>query len=107
MAMQRFKNGNIHFRLDDWDNVSDYESDVVNFINLHDDLNLIGDEFCISNYEMGFMLYDWYSDRFYIISFSDCERFMQGKTVITYPINYSNEERKEINELYDCVLPTE
>lgn len=107
MAMKRFKNGNIHFKLDEWDFINENESDVINFIQLHEELLLIGDEFCISNYEMGFLLYDWYSDSFYIISFTDCETFMQGKTVIAYPRNFSADERKEMNSLYDCDLPIE
>ena len=76
--IKQFKNGNLSIRFpveyrDELKRgvISDIE--VISW--LLDELNcyFIGDEFCLSNYAMGAMIYNCHSDLIYIINFNDID----------------------------------
>lgn len=45
------------------------------------DFVIASDDYCVSNYEMAFDLYDCYTGRLYRVTFTDCEDYMNGKVV--------------------------
>lgn len=46
------------------------------------DTTFIGEEYCLSNYEMGCTLYNCNRDKVYILNFSELDRLSEGKTII-------------------------
>jgi hypothetical protein len=62
------------------------------------DCYLIGEEFCLSNYDMGAQIYNAYSDKVYIISFGDINaRLMEGYTLKLYASNPTEDDLEKIN----------
>ena len=59
------------------------------------DCYFIGEEFCLGNYAMGAMIYNFYSDLVYIINFNDIEETLaSGRGVRLYarkPTTYDRE----------------
>lgn len=70
--------------------------DVISWM----DTNIIGEEFCISNYEMGLMLYNDYSDKCYIVSFTDLERIKAGEKVTLSAYDPGEDDREAIEREY-------
>ena len=64
------------------------------------DTDIIGEEFCLSNYEMGIMLYNGYSDKCYIVTFTDLERIKAGEKVTLSAYEPSEDDRKAIANNY-------
>jgi len=64
------------------------------------DTNIIGEEFCLSNYDMGIMLYNCYSDKCYIVSFSDLEKIKAGEKVTLYAYDPDEDDRETIEREY-------
>ena len=71
-------------------------SDVISWM----DTNIIGEEFCLSNYEMGIMLYNDYSDKCYIVSFSDLEKIKAGEKVTLSAYDPDDDDREAIEKEY-------
>jgi len=71
-------------------------SDVISWM----DTNIIGEEFCLSNYEMGIMLYNDYSDKCYIVSFTDLERIKAGEKVTLSAYDPDDDDREAIEKEY-------
>ena len=102
-SIKEFKNGNINIKFNINDVYKD-ESDIVNLLWLVDDKDIynIGDEYCLSNYDMGCTLYNIRLDKVYILSFSqlaDC--FKTGKTLKLYAHKPDSYDREEINNFLD------
>ena len=106
MAAKNFKNGNIHVRFEReeveylknriGDDIMILGSELQNV-----DAVLVGDEFCISNYEMGAMIYSFYSDLVYIINFNDVDNILRkGKTLILYGREPDEDDREDIKREY-------
>jgi len=71
-------------------------SDVIGWL----DTNIIGEEFCLSNYDMGIMLYNCYSDKCYIVSFSDLEKIKAGEKVTLCAYDPDDDDREAIEREY-------
>lgn len=103
-TVKQFNNGNINVKFD-LNGVYKDESDIVNLLWLFDSIDTynIGDEFCLSNYDMGCMLYDCYSDLVFIVSFTELQNaFKTGKTLKLYARKPDNYDREAINaEFYN------
>ena len=59
-------------------------------------VDIIGDEFCLSNYEMGIQLYSGYSDKCYIVSYTDLERIKAGEKVVLSAYEPDEDDREAI-----------
>ena len=102
-SIKEFNNGNINVKFD-LQGVYKNESDVVNLLWLLDDFDTynIGDEYCLSNYDMGLTLYNLYSDKCYIVSFTELSgRFQNGKTLRLYAHDPDEWERDEIKKHFE------
>ena len=64
------------------------------------DTDIIGDEFCLSNYEMGIQLYNGYSDKCYIVTFTDLERIKTGEEVTLTAYDPDEDDRVAIANNY-------
>jgi hypothetical protein len=64
------------------------------------DTNIIGEEFCLSNFEMGIMLYNGYSDKCYIVSFTDLEKIKAGEKVVLSAYDPDDDDREAIEREY-------
>ena len=59
----------------------------------------LDDEFCLSNYAMGAMIYNCYSDLVYIINFNDIEEILAaGRWLRLYAKTPDTDDREIINE---------
>lgn len=73
--------------------------EVINWVLDELDCYFIGEEFCISNYSMGAMIYNCYSDLVYIIDFSDIENVLAaGRWLRLYARKPDETDRQVINE---------
>lgn len=104
------KNDNI-IELDNNDLVIQYDNDTIQegqkdemltFMDVISwmDTDIIGDEFCISNYEMGLFLYNSWSDKCYIVSFTDLERIKAGEKVTLSAYEPGEDDRVAIDNNY-------
>lgn len=100
--IKRFKNGNMncHCDLSSYDN---RESDLINLLwELEDkDCSILGEEFCLSNYEMGLFVYSWYTDCKYLIRYGDLEEWKAGKTLKLYALPMEPEDREILDREYN------
>jgi hypothetical protein len=64
------------------------------------DTNIIGEEFCLSNFDMGIMLYNCYSDKCYIVSFTDLEKIKAGEKVVLSAYDPDEDDREAIEREY-------
>ena len=71
-------------------------SDVIGWL----DTNIIGEEFYLSNWDMGIMLYNCYSDKCYIVSFTDLERIKAGGKVTLHAYDPDEDDREAIKREY-------
>lgn len=102
--IKEFKNGNINVTFsrdainkifENGGHLSDIE--ILSWLLDSIDCDFIGDEFCLSNFDMGTMIYNCYSDLIYIISFSDIDNILkQGKTLKLYAKTPDDDDREEI-----------
>lgn len=61
------------------------------------DCYFVGDEFCFSNYTMGAMIYNCYSDLVYLIDFSDIEKILNpGRWLRLYARKPTTDDREII-----------
>lgn len=101
MLVKRFKNGNFNVKMEGAD--FNRESTLVNLIwALQDyDCNLFGDEYCISNYEMGLDMYCYYTDMIVSIQYRVLEDLENGKTIKLYAHKMDEYEKEEYNRLVE------
>ena len=62
------------------------------------DCYFVGDEFCLSNYAMGAMIYNCYSDLVYIIDFNDIEETLAAGRWLRLYARKPDENDREIIE---------
>lgn len=99
MTTKRYKNGNMTFRFEadeltnDKDLFSTFVSSVCDL-----DCQIWGDEFCISNYEMGMCFYSYYTDMKYIVPFGLFEELKNGKMIILLGENLDEYDRESLKE---------
>lgn len=104
------KNDNI-MELDNNDLVIQYDADTIKeaekdeMLTFSDvlfwmDTDIIGDAFCLSNYEMGIMLYNGYSDKYYTCSYTDLERITAGEKVTISAYEPREDDREAIKKEY-------
>lgn len=103
-SVREYKNHNLHIRFspeaiekikaDVWTDM-----EVISWILDGVDTDFIGDEYCLSNFDMGAMLYNRYSDRTYVISFADINtKLHAGKELILYASVPSEDDREAIRQ---------
>lgn len=61
---------------------SQRESLLVLLIWAMDDCQLMGDEYCLSNFDMAVDLYDYYTGKIIRLPYSEVDRLQQGETVV-------------------------
>ena len=102
-TIKEFSNGNINIKFDP-SGVYKNESDIINLLWLVDSCDIydIGEQYCLSNYDLGLTLYNLHSDKCYILSFTElAEKFNNGKTLKLYAHTPDNYEREEINARFE------
>ena len=103
--IKEFENGNINIKLsaDTIANINAGKySDIEVLSWLLDDLDCyyIGEEFCLSNFDMGISIYNCYSDLVYILAFSDIiNKLMKNKTLKLYAATPTADDRLLIDEI--------
>jgi hypothetical protein len=95
-----YKNGNITIKYDA-DAIAESErdellvlSDILSWI----DCNFIGETYCLSNYETGHTIYNYYSDLVYIFPWSALADLRNGKTVRLYARKPDETDREILAE---------
>lgn len=102
MIVKEFNNNNIHIKftpdaITDIANNRISDIEAISFGLEMSDTGFIGEEFCLSNFDCGATLYNAYSDKCYILAFSDIARkLLAGKTLILYAHTPDDEEREEL-----------
>lgn len=101
---KEFNNGNINIKLNR-DTLAEIAtgrtSDIENISWLLESIDtyFIGEEFCLSNCDMGAELYNCRIDRVYIISFTDIENVLKsGKTLKLYASIPTDTDRETLSE---------
>ena len=97
---KEYKNGNITIRFDK-DAIQEMKKDEILFLSdalYWLDCYFIGETFCISNFETGHSIYNYYSDLLYIFQWREMENLMQGKTVRLYGYKPSKDDREWIDQ---------
>ena len=101
MTTERFKNGNMTFKAEP-DELKKPEQIFDSFLNSAIDLDCLiwGDEFCISNFEMGMCLYSFYTDLKYIVPFSLIEELKDGKKIRLQGAKLDKQDREDLEEYF-------
>ena len=99
---QQFKNGNLNIRFSP-DEIADIKAGKYSQIEQLSwklekfDTSFIGEQYCLSNYTMGCTLYSCYSDKVFILDFSDLDNvLMMGGTLKLYATTPTPEDREII-----------
>ena len=100
----RFRNGNMNIRFTS-DEIKQIESgrvsdiEVLSWVLEELDCEFLGDEFCLSNYEMGCLIYSYYFDKVYLLRFTDIEEvLLKGKSLKLYGKDPDEDEREMIDK---------
>lgn len=103
--IKEFENGNINIKLS-VDAIADINAgkysdiEVISWLLNDLDCYFIGEEFCLSNFDMGVSIYNYYSDLVYILAFSDIiNKLMQNKTLKLYAATPTADDRALIDEI--------
>ena len=99
----QFENGNINVKFD-LSGIYKNESDVINLLWLLEslDIDFIGEQYCLSNYDMGITLYSYYTDQCFVVSFSELAAcFESGKTMKLYAHTPDEYDREEIEKRFE------
>lgn len=99
----RFKNGNVNVK---WfkENIEDCKAGKFSDIELLSysleavDCYIIGEQFCLSNYAMGCLIYNAYMDCIYILNFNDLSILLEGKTLKLYANFNIDSDTRELIE---------
>lgn len=106
--IKRFKNGNMHIHLTK-DTIEDIKADKhetplirILWMLEDEDCSLIGEQFCLSNYDMGVRLYSWYYGKCYTLAMgADVEDIMEGRTVILKAETPNEYDMEDLRREYD------
>lgn len=102
--IKEFKNGNLSIRFTKLDALNieighTSAIEVLTWLLEELDCSIIGDEFCLSNYDMGIMIYNRYSDLVYIMSLNEADKkFTEGKWLRLYGQKPTEDDRVLIDE---------
>lgn len=101
MITKRYKNGNMTFKAGK-EELEKSERIFDEFLSSASDLDCLiwGDEFCISNYEMGMCLYSFYTDMKYIVPFSLIDGLKEGKTIRLYGAKLDEQDREDLEKYF-------
>lgn len=73
--------------------------EVISWVLDELDCYFVGEQFCLSNYAMGAMIYNCYSDLVYIINLNDIEKVLsRGRWLRLYARKPDENDREIINE---------
>lgn len=104
-TIKEFKNGNVNITFSDdvirkakQENSETLEPLIWLLDSL--DISIIGEEFCLSNFDMGCKLYNANANKCYILAFSDIDKLTEGKTLKLYPFEPSEDDRQQIESDY-------
>ena len=92
----QFKNGNINLRIPKED-LDDFKKDQVCYLSellSWNNCDFIGETYCLSNFETGHTIYNYYMDCCYIFPWRELETLAEGKMVKLYarvPEEYERE----------------
>ena len=100
----RFRNGNMNIRFTS-DEIAAVKSgrysdiEVLSWILSELDCEFLGDEFCLSNYEMGCTIYSYYFDKAYLLRFTDIENvLMKGNALKLYAREPDENDREQLKK---------
>lgn len=103
-TIKEFNNGNLSIKFDlDYikENPRVSQIELVSWLLDSLDSYIIGEEFCLSNYDMGCQVYNCYSDLVYIMSFTELDKaYYNGSTLKLYARTPDTDDRETINEFY-------
>lgn len=101
--IKEFNNGNINLKfypdsIETMNGAGGYDQiEALSWLLDSLDCYLVGEGFCLSNFDMGVLIYNAYIDKCYILSFADVdEKMMQGQTLKLYAFEPSEDDREEI-----------
>ena len=102
MLVKRFKNGNFNVKLEKNEELK--EGTLIHLIwALNDyDCSLFGEEYCISNYEMGVDMYCYYNDMVVTIPYHVLDELEAGKTIKLYAHKMNEYDKELYNELVEA-----
>ena len=69
------------------------------------DFVIASEDYCVSNFEMAFDLYDFYTGRLYRVTFTDCEKYMNGELVTLYGHIPDADEQQRLMEFDRDTFP--
>ena len=101
--IKEFNNHNINLNLSN-DSINDIKTgkfsdiEILSFLLENLDSYFVGENQCISNYEMGILIYNYHSDVCYFLNFSDIDKYlMLGKTLKLYAYKPDKDTRDYID----------
>lgn len=97
---KEFSNGNINIKPDQ-DLIKKLAKDprlTISEVLDAIDCYFFGESFCLSNYEMGHMIYNFYSDVTYIFSWRYLDELSKGKTVKLYARKVDDYDRETLRK---------
>ena len=103
MKVKRYKNGNITIqRITPMKELSLEEQNLLVAIAWHvPDMDLLGEQGCVGNYDMCQYFYNYYTDKKYMVLLSEQEKFEQGKSIKLYALDMEDDDRVwlELNQI--------
>ena len=94
MKVRRYKNGNITIQREKGEKLVD-DANLIIAIAWHvPDMDLFGEPGCAGNYDMYQCFYNFYTDKKYMVLYSQQEDFEQGKVVRLYAEDLDEEDRE-------------
>ena len=99
-CVKEFDNHNLNIKFDEMALELAEHDDVMALAEVLEqaDCYLIGESFCLSNWAMGHLIYNFYSDMCYIFNWADLDDLKAGRTIKIYAHIPDDDERKEIEE---------
>ena len=99
MTVRRYKNGNFTIQKEKDEKLSVEEQNLWIAIYYHcSDMDLLGEPRCASNYDMYQCFYNYYTDKKYVVLYSQQEDFEQGKTIRLYAQDMDEDDRALLEE---------
>ena len=94
MKIRRYKNGNITIQREKGEKLVD-DANLIIAIAWHvSDMDLFGEPGCAGNFDMYQCFYNFYTDKKYMVLYSQQEDFEQGKVVRLYAEELDEDDRE-------------